>query len=191
MKVLIYGLCLLFASSAFGLEKLSEPYLVTYGDLTSGIKITSYFSFKCPHCVELFRREFKDIKSQYIESKKISFTFHPVPMDLLTVQAMACLERLSDEKKKIFLEAILEELDIDDQEFSSILMEKAMEILGDPVPNLRERSYLSQTTAFNAAFKFLKQEEEIVALPAVEVNGRLYSEEIPDKDFIEGVLNGL
>ena len=188
MKKMVYFLCLLFCNSIFGLEKLDTPYLVSYGEPNSNVKVISYFSFKCPHCVELFRKEFQKIRSLYLENNKISFTFHPVPMDLLTVQAMACLEQLADDKKKIFLEAILEELDFNDQEFSAILMEKAMELLGKPI-SLRDKQSLSKTPAFVAAFKFLKQEEKMDALPAVEVNGQLYSEDIPDTYFIKGVLN--
>jgi Thioredoxin len=189
MKKIIFGLLFLFSSNGFCVEKLSDCYLVSYGNAEAIAKVTSYYSFSCPHCVALFREEFEDLKNNYLDSDKILFTFHPVPADLLTVQAMVCLEQLSSLKKQIFLEALLAEVDLDDQDYSAILMVKAMEILGHPVPSLRDREFLSQTKAFNSAFEFLKQEDKIIDVPTVEVNGDLYKKEIPSIKFIETFLN--
>ena len=169
-------------------EKLPEAYLVSYGDPHAKIQITHFFSFTCPNCVALYREEFSDLKRDYVDSGKVHLTFHPVPMDLLTVQGMHCLEKLSPKEKKIFLEALLEELIIDNPEFSTRLMIKAMDLLDKPTPLLQDRKYLEETAAFTDAFKFLKQEEKIVAVPTVEVNGTIYAKEVPDKHFIEAII---
>ena len=149
MKKLIFSLFCFISSSAFGVEKLDDCYLVSYGNSDADVKVISYYSFSCPHCVALFREEFEGLKTQFLDNDQISFTFHPVPADLLTVQAMVCLSHLSDVKKQIFLEALLAEVDLSDQEYSAFLMIKAMEILGHPIPLLRDREYLSKTNAFN------------------------------------------
>ena len=39
-------------------EKLLERYLVSYGNPNAPIKITEYFSFSCPHCLNLFSSGF-------------------------------------------------------------------------------------------------------------------------------------
>jgi len=188
MKKVLFIFFISLSNYSYSLEKLDDCYSVSYGNPIAENKITSYYSFSCPHCVALFREEFIDLKKQCMDTEKVYFTFHPIPADLLTVQGMVCLENLSDVKKQIFLEALLAEVDLADQEYSAILMKKAMEILGHPVPLLTDREYLSKTNAFNAAYKFVKQEDSISEVPTVEVNGILYKKEIPSKDFIKGII---
>ena len=178
---------LLLCSHIFAFEKLPSDYLVSYGSRDAPI-IIQYYSFTCPHCVAHFRNEFQKIKENYIESGKILWIFHPVPMDLLTVQAMECLKKLSEREKKIFLEAILEEVVIDDSKLSASFLQKAMEILGKPIQELQNKDYLSETDAFVDAFHFLKQEDTVDVIPSIEVNGIFIPAQVPDCEFIEELL---
>ncbi len=181
--------CFLFVSGhLFAIEKLSDPYLVQYGSQKAPVHIVQYYSFTCPHCVALFRKQFQKIKDNYIEQELVYWTFHPVPLDLLTVQGMDCLSRLSERDRKVFLEAILEELFIDQPKLSADLMQKGMELLGKPIQDLQEKEYLKKTEAFQDAFVFLKEADEIEALPSVDVNGKFISAQVPDIDFIEDQL---
>ncbi len=110
MKILWQALLLMvcgLSSEGFCLDKLDEKYLVTYGDAQASTQITQYFSLTCPHCLDLFKKDFKDLKNKYIDTKQIAWTFHPVPLDSLTVQAMECLSKLTPRQKSIFLEALL------------------------------------------------------------------------------------
>jgi len=179
---------LIFSCQLTAFEKLSDAYLVQYGNSQAELRIVQYFSFTCPHCVALFRKQFQQIKEDYIETGKVSWVFHPVPMDLLTVQGMDCLSKLSEREKKIFLEAILEELFIDQPKLSLQLMQKGMEVLGKPIKELQEKAYLAETAAFHDSFHFLKQDQIIEALPSVDVNGKFLSAQVPDIDFIEELL---
>lgn len=190
-KLLLALAFLMMSSSGFSMEKIDSRYLVSYGDQNASIKVVKYYSFMCPHCLELFRREFAEVKSRYLETNAIEYTFHPVPKDLLTVCAMDCLDKLSAVHKKAFLEVMLEEIDIENSEFSIGLMKKAMEILEHPIPQLSEKDYLQNTQAFKDAFAFLSQEEVISAVPTVEVNGRLFPKEIPNIKFIDRVVQEL
>lgn len=186
-----YTLLILFflaSIQSFAFEKLSDAYTVKYGREEASVQIIQYFSFTCPHCIALFRKQFQQIKERYIDTGKISWLFHPVPMDLLTVQGMECLQRLSPYEKKIFLEAILEEVEIDRPKISALMMQKGMEIFGKAIPKLCEKDYLSETNTFYDAFNFLKQDEKIEAVPAVELNGNFLPGEIPDIEFIEKAL---
>lgn len=169
----------------FSFEKLNESYLVSYGSSEAKAKVVQYFSFMCPYCLELYRREFETIKLKYIESNSLAYTFHPVPKDILTVCAMDCLGRLNPIQKQAFLEVMLEEIDLEDTDYSIGLMKQAMEILGAPVPKLNDKSYLKDTKAFKEAFLFLSQDETILAVPAIEVDGKLYPKDVPDISFLE------
>lgn len=168
----------------FSEEYLPQKYFVEYGDSSSPVKIIEYFSFSCPHCIALFREDFATIKEKYIEEKKIYFVFHPIPMDLLTVQAMDCLEKLSYEKKQVFLEAILDSIDITDPELSTQMMIRAMEIFEQPIPHLSQKEYLSNTNAFKDAYECIIQDDVPEALPSVAINQIFLPKEIPNEEFI-------
>lgn len=184
-------LILLFPFSLFAIEKLDEKYQIRFGNETAPIKVIQYFSFHCPHCLSLFRKEFSKLRDDYIDSGKVCWTFHPIPMDLITVQAMDCLQKLSEKEKRVFLKAILEVIPIDDQKIAATYMEKAMELFEKPVPSLQEKDYLAKTDAFQDAFQFLKQKEKIQAVPVVEIDGNLFLRELPDLAFIEKTLRPL
>ncbi len=179
---------MMFVGKVAALEKLPDSYLVTYGNPQAAIKITEFFSFQCPHCLGLFKKEFKLLKEQFLDTNQIHFTFHPVPTDLSTLRAMDCLAKLSPLKKRAFLEVILEEIDGESPEVSLALMKLAMEVFSNAIPRLDEREYLEETQTFEDAFRFLSQAEKIVAVPTVEVNGKLYQDEIPTLSFLETLI---
>lgn len=187
-KILLRGLIFMLChSTAFlqGLDKLDEKYLVVFGDYQAENKVIQYFSFTCPHCLSLFKKDFKEIRDKYLSRKEMSWTFHPVPMDSLTVQAMDCLGKLSNRNKVIFLEALLDTIEIqDDPNVVVFLMQEAMKTFKQPIDDLNDEDYITNTKAFEDAFNFIKQEDVVHAVPAVEINGKLFRKEIPDKAFI-------
>ena len=191
MKKYLIAPLLALSCTVLGFENLPDPYLVKYGSPQAPLSIVQYFSFTCPHCVAQFRTLFQQIKESYIDTGKISWIFHPVPMDLLTVQGMDCLSKLPERERKIFLEAILEELSFDQPKLTVQLMQKGMDLLGKPIKDLQDKGYLSESAAFQDAFQFLKQGGELEAVPSVEVNGKFISAQIPDIEFIEEHLSHL
>jgi protein-disulfide isomerase len=167
------------------IEKLSPKYRVAFGDPTALLRVTEYFSFMCPHCISLFRDDFKKIKASYIDKNKIYWEFHVVPLDIPSVQAMVCFETLTENQKRLFLEVILDEADDEDPAITSHLMKKAMELLKAPIPHLLEEEFLTKTEAFKEAFRFISQEDGIEAIPSVEINGKFFPEEVPEFAFIQ------
>ena len=182
MRILL--ILLVFIQPLSGVEKLPEAYRICYGNPEAKIQITEYFSFLCPSCRILFCQEFQEIKETYLQNGEIYWEFHPVPLDMATLQAMVCLEKLSEQEKRVFLEVILEETD------SVPFMKKAMEVFGSPIPELDNKEYLIQTDAFQKAFAFIQQEDLISAVPAVSINGVLYPEEVPNISFIRKTIEG-
>ena len=167
---------------------LPEKYMVTYGNPQAPIKITEYYSFYCPHCIALFKREFSTIKEKYLNNGDIYLIFHPVPMDLLTVQAMDCLEKLSPERRRLFLEAVLEEMDVSDIDYCTRILEKAIHVMNASTVSLSDRDYLEKTNAFKDAFVFIKDESKPDAVPSVAVNGSFVPGELPNEEFIQRCL---
>lgn len=94
--------CLFLFSHVFSMEKLPSEYLVKYGDPQAETKIIEYFSLSCPDCIKCFIHEFKPIQKEFIDTRKASWAFHPNPADLLTLQAMVCLEKLTEKEKLRF-----------------------------------------------------------------------------------------
>jgi protein-disulfide isomerase len=162
---------------------LGKQYCITYGKPEAAVQTIEFFSFQCPHCIRLFKEEFPLIKKKLIDTGKMSLTFHPVPQDLTTLQALICLEHLSEKEKQWFLEALLEEAEPSRPELTAELMKTAMQVFKKPIPSLEEESYLQNHPVFEKAYQFLKQ-EKVLAIPSVEINGHLYASEIPDFAFL-------
>ncbi|WP_068470638.1 thioredoxin domain-containing protein [Candidatus Protochlamydia phocaeensis] len=190
-KIILTLIASLSLFKAHAIERLNEEYLISYGDPNARVQVVHYFSFLCPNCISLFQREFSEIKAKFLDTKKVHWIFHPVPMDVLTFQGMVCLQKLTPKEKRIFLEAILEETALEDPTLSAIMMEKAMEVFNKPIPNLQDKTYLSSIPAFKDAYSFVTQQEKILAIPTVEINGKLYSKDIPEVEFIELKLKEL
>ena len=172
----------------FSLNKLSEAYLVSYGEPNAPMKIVEYFSFQCPHCLSLFRKDFKKIKEAFIDSKKVYWVFHPIPTDIVTVQGMVCMATLNNHEKKLYLETLLEEAEANNPQLNSKIMLKVMEIFKKPIPKLLDEDFLQETDAFSDAFSFLTQEEKVVAVPTIEVNLKLFQDEVPDFEFVNSIV---
>lgn len=181
------NLSLQYQTNRSGFKKLPDKYCVYFGNKDSLNLVTEYYSFTCPHCLNLYRKEFVQIQNNLIKKNQVHFVFHPVPLDLVTIQAMICLEHLSSEEKCLFLDAILSEADTDSF-ITAQLMQKAMVLLKKPIPRLLEQDFVINHTAFQDAFEFISQENHITAIPSVDINGRLFSEEIPEYLFITAHL---
>lgn len=69
MICVIWLSVLMLCSQASAFEKLNDKYLVSYGDPKAPMQIVEYFSFQCPHCLSLFRKDFKRIEEAFIDSK--------------------------------------------------------------------------------------------------------------------------
>lgn len=185
MKKAFIALFVIVSSPLMSMQKLPEEFRVFFGDRNAETKVTEYFSFSCPHCISLFNEDFVRIKRVLIETDSIFFEFHPVPVDMNTVQAMACFEKLTDSEKREFLYAVFSFVSSDDSDLNEKLMIKAMEILEKPTPELANKEYLMSTAAFHEAFNFLKQEDTVAAIPSVSIDGVLFSEEMPSFSFLE------
>jgi len=168
-------------------ETLPLKYCINYGVVNARVQVIEYFSFLCPHCITLFKKDFGKILSEYINTGVISFRFHPVPHDLPTLQAMICLEKLDESEKRLFLEAVFEEATPGDSELLSMLMITAMKVFGKPIPELNDQDFLKSHPIFEEIYNFIKK-ERILAVPTVEVNGRLYAKDLPDYNFIKSLV---
>lgn len=199
-------LCLLFAYTFLSkpplINEVSQPifgdknieaqnflpdYTINYGNANAPLTIIEYFSFQCPHCIQLFKQDFERIKKDFIDTGKIFFQFQPVPYDLTTVQAIICMQKLEELEKNLFLEAIFEEAIPGDADLMSTLMMTAMNVFKKPIPNLNDQNYLSHHPFLEKIYSFFKH-RNISAVPTVEVNGQLYAKEIPDYQFIKSFV---
>lgn len=183
---------LIFAASLsiylHAFEKLPSQYHITYGDQDAPIKAVEYFSLSCPKCLETFKNDFPAIKKKFISTHDVFWVFHPNPADLLTVQAMVCLEKLSLEEKRIFFEVVVENLE--DPSEGCLIMQAAMETLGKPLPQLSQLDYLKQTPSFQSAYQFLKQKNVVKEFPTIEINGKILSE-FPNLKFLDKKFSSL
>jgi hypothetical protein len=170
--------------TGWAFEKLDQKYHISYGNPNANIKIVEYFSLSCAKCFDFFQTDFLPIKERYVDTGEVFWIFHPDPADLLTLQAMVCLESLPEKQRPIFFEAVLKHIQEKKLKAGCIVMQAVMEILGHPLPHLPEMTFLETTNAFMEAFMFLKQKDVVKTIPMLEINGKL-REEYPTKEFLE------
>jgi len=186
-KIGFLFLCL--CSQFFGFEKLDSKYWVRFGQPDAEFQAVEYFSLSCPKCLDFYKEEFPAIREKYIESGTLSWAFHPDPADLLTLQAMICLERLPNERKILFLDALMGSLaKLKDNEHGCKLMQTAMEVFQDPVSELGELEFLEKSQAFQDAFEFVSQKDVVKVIPSIEIDGILYKE-FPTPALIDAHIN--
>ncbi|WP_420885545.1 thioredoxin domain-containing protein [Candidatus Protochlamydia amoebophila] len=75
----------------FSLDKLAEKYLIEFGDPQAPVQITEYFSMSCPHCLSLFKKDFKILKEKYLETKQAYWAlyrtiFFNIPYNLFRIE---------------------------------------------------------------------------------------------------------
>lgn len=175
-------------TGAFAFEKLPSIYQIPFGNPKAPIRIVEYFSLSCPKCIDSYKKDFKPLRQKYVNSEEVLWTFHPHPADLLTLQAMVCLEKLSWLEKRIFLETLMENLDGKIEGDQLLLL--IMDTLGKPISNLDQPANLKNSAVFEFAQDFLKQKDVVQDFPTVEINGRVY-DDFPSKKFIEKTLSAL
>ena len=190
VKMSVIFALLSIVSPAFAFEKIPSQYWVEYGNSTASIQVVEYFSLSCPKCLDGFIKDFTEQKEKYIKSGKVRWIFHPHPADILTLQAMVCLEILSTDEKRVFWEVIVEHLKTSGYQQGAQIMQVAMETFRKPVPDLRNLTYLENSTSFKTAFTYLKQPDVIRELPTIEINRKIF-DEFPSHKFIDKQLTPL
>jgi len=172
----------------FAFEKLPNQHLISYGNENAPLQVTEYVSLSCPKCLELFRKDFKALQSKHVSTQNVRWIFHPHPADLLTLQAMVCLEQLSPKEKTILWEVLMNNLTRPSD--GCFILQTAMETFGKPILKLDNLEFLEKTSAFSTAYKYLKQPDIVKELPTVEINGVIY-EEFPNRKFLDKKISSL
>jgi protein-disulfide isomerase len=176
-----------FVSTVWSAPQLESKYTICYGNPKAPIHIVEYFSFGCASCLRIFAEEFDGIRETYIKTGRVYWVMHPHPVDVLTVQAMVCLEGLSDHQKRIFLEAILLE-HYGGSDFGLLrLMKAAMDVLKVQMPDINDSKTLQATTAFKAAFAYQQAKPTFSGTPTLYINGKLI-DEFPTRTLIDELI---
>ena len=191
------AICSFFIISIFGFpiigaeiptqsfHKLENKYTISFGDPKAPIQVTEFFSFTCPKCLEFIHKDFPSIHKTYIDTGKVYWIFHPDPADILTLQTLICLEKLSNAEKQQFAITLFREIS---PRKGCELMQMIMEGMGNPIPSLHKLDFLEKSQAFQDAFIYLKQEKAPKEIPTIEIDGTVY-DAFPTKSFIENILN--
>ncbi|MDP3935754.1 MAG: thioredoxin domain-containing protein [Alphaproteobacteria bacterium] len=167
--------------------KLDACFTISYGNPKAPIHIVEYFSFGCVPCIEMFANEFEGILEKYITPGLVYWVFQPHPVDLITVQAMVCLEALADQQKRVFLEAVLLEHN-QSPEFGLLkLMLAAMDVLTIRIPDVTDGSVLQSTPAFKAAFSYQQANPTFTGTPTISINGTIV-DEFPTRSLIDDLI---
>ncbi len=164
-------------------EKLPQEYQICYGNPHAPIHVVEYFSFSCSKCVKFLKEDFSSIRQNYIDTQKVYWVFHPDPADLLTLQFMVGLEKLSSPQKRLLFETLFTHLKDKTFHLGCFIIQTAMESLKQPLPQLDKMEFIETTDAFKRALAFLKQKGVITTIPTVEINGKIH-DEYPTRQFL-------
>ena len=171
-------------------DQLDPKYCYSYGPEDAPIQVTEYFSLSCPKCLELFKRDFPQIKADYIDTGLVRWTFHPDPTDKLTLEAMIYSAQLLDAQKRTLLEGILTHLTPQSFANGEYLLSQGAAYFGLIAVPPNDLEYLQTTEAFKAAYAFLKQDLPIKDVPTISINGTIY-DEMPTYAFLQAKLEEL
>ena len=171
-------------------KKLGREYCVSYGNPQAEIEVVEYFSLSCPECIKLLKQDFPPLKEKYVNSGKVFWILHPDPADILTLQMMECLRKLSDREKKVFFEALISRMSERPSKKNIYWMQATLAEWGRSLPELQDLNFLEKTAAFRAAFEYVKQENAPKEIPTIEVNGEI-KETFPTYAFIDKTLSAL
>lgn len=180
-------LAILLFTNVNGAEKLDPKYTICYGTPKAPIHIVEYFSFGCASCLRTFAEEFEGIRSTYIDTGRVYWVMHPHPVDLITVQAMGCLEALTDQQRRVFLEAVVLEHDRSPEFGLLKLMTFAMDVLKVHIPDVTDATVLQKTSAFKAAFTYQQAKPAFSGTPTIFINGRLI-DAFPTRNVIDELI---
>jgi len=170
--------------------KLDGQYCITYGNPRAKIQLVEYFSLSCPLCLKLLKQDFPKLKEKYVCSGDVFWVLHPDPADILTLQMMECLGKLSDREKQIFFEGLLTHLTRSPSKKIVCWMQAILEEWGREIPQLQELSFLETTTAFQDAYKYVQQANAPKEVPTIEINGEV-KETFPSYAFIDKTISDL
>lgn len=171
-----------------GSTRLDPKYTIYYGSPKAPIHIVEYFSFGCTACLRTFAEEFEGIRETYLDTGRVYWVMHPHPVDLITVQAMVCLETLTDQQKRVFLEAVLLENNRNPEFGLLKLMLAAMDVLKVHIPDVNDATVLQSTPAFKAAFSYQQAKPTFSGTPTIFIKGRLI-DAFPTRDVIDDLIH--
>ena len=72
-------------AQTFNIEAIIAPRRI--GDDSAPIKIIEFFSMTCSHCGAFHRQTYPQIKENLIDTGKVQFEMHPLPLDNLALRA--------------------------------------------------------------------------------------------------------
>lgn len=185
LAIVLLGFSLFFSSLWGGeFENLPPEYCIAFGNPQAPVKLIEYFSLSCPKCLRLLKRDFSYFREKYVDSNQVFWVLHPDPADLLTLQFIECLEKLSEKEKRVFFDWLLATLPKRPSKKILFQMQQVLEDWGRPLPYLHELEFMEKTKTFQVAFAYVKQEDAPKEIPTISINGHL-KEDFPTSSFIE------
>ena len=110
MKKIIKNLITVLALTFFGMHIIhAKENMLHIGDENAKITVRVFSSLTCPHCANFHNKIFKNLKKEYIDTKKVKFEHHGFPLDLAALNAERILRSISDDEKSFKFLGILYE----------------------------------------------------------------------------------
>ena len=77
------------------------------GDANAPLSIQEYFSFTCPHCAKFSTDTLPALRTKYIDTGLMNWTFREYPLDKVALQASVVARSLTTERYHAFTTALM------------------------------------------------------------------------------------
>ena len=81
----------------------AENKILNIGNVNAEITVKVFSSLTCPHCANLHKNIFKNLKKEYIDKGLVKFEHHSFPLDLAALNAEIIIRCHADNNKQFQL----------------------------------------------------------------------------------------
>ena len=81
----------------------AENKILNIGNVNAEITVKVFSSLTCPHCANLHKNIFKNLKKEYIDKGLVKFEHHSFPLDLAALNAEIIIRCHTDNNKQFQL----------------------------------------------------------------------------------------
>lgn len=161
-------------NSGHSCEKHESKHQITYGEPKAKLAVIQHFSLGSPEFVRFIKEEFPPLKTDFIDTGLVSWTFCPYVADVATIQLVSCLETLSEEQKLRFFDKVLLGLNPRTFEEAPQLFLKILEQLSLPVQEIELLQLLEIGEFFERGREFFDQKVFAKSPSSIEIGEQVF-----------------
>ena len=160
--------------SGHSCEMHESKHQITYGESQTKLAVTQHFSLGSPEFGRFIKEGFLSLKTDFIDTGLVSWTFCPYVADVATIQLVSCLETLSEEQKPRLFDKVLLGLNPRTFEEAPQLFLRVLEALSLPAQKIELLQLLKMGEFFERAGEYLDREVFAKSPSNIEIGEQVF-----------------